>query len=337
MLSIARSRFALPTQLAFLSVNAIGLVFGTIYNAQTPDFYENNAHHKFGWVVTWIASIQVIISLIRSYVHSHEDMGGKTISGRAVHYQQVKELRDAEQHRYSRDSGQGTEPNSPRTSSPASDQVYEEEQLYGSNAHQDTDPEDAQEKYGLLGNSVTNRFFTSKLSWIAQSRATQCMDLLYGCTDRAMLILGFIAITTGGVTYGGFFKGYYIFSGLAHFIKGGIFFWYGLFTLGRYFGAFADLGWAWNVSSRNGVTAEFVESFLIFFYGSTNVFLEHLGSWGKEWSAGDLEHVSISVMFFGGGLVSTACATGDNVTNNPNSSAACLLSPEASEICSTQP
>lgn len=45
-----------------------------------------------------------------------------------------------------------------------------------------------------------------------------------------------------------------------------------------------------------------MESFLIFFYGSTNIFLEHLGGWGGEWSAQDLEHVSITVLFIGGGL-----------------------------------
>ena len=108
-------------------------------------------------------------------------------------------------------------------------------------------------------------------------------------------------------------KGDGIFSGLAHFIKGGIFFWYGLLTLGRVMGSFADLGWSWNVKPPASVvgprkaaapTAEFVESFLIFLYGATNVWLEHLGEFGKGWSAGDLEHVSISIMFFGGGLVS---------------------------------
>jgi hypothetical protein len=45
-----------------------------------------------------------------------------------------------------------------------------------------------------------------------------------------------------------------------------------------------------------------VESFLIFFYGSTNVFLEHLAAWGSAWSAQDLEHISITIMFFGGGI-----------------------------------
>lgn len=97
-----------------------------------------------------------------------------------------------------------------------------------------------------------------------------------------------------------------VFSGLAHFIKGGVFFWYGILTLGRWAGCFVDIGWAWNVnpSGKNRPSAEFVESFMIFFYGTTNVFLEHLAAWGKDWSAQDLEHVSLTLMFSGGGLVS---------------------------------
>ena len=77
-------------------------------------------------------------------------------------------------------------------------------------------------------------------------------------------------------------------------------------------GSFADLGWAWNVKPSAEIvgarkaampSAEFVESFLIFVYGSSNVFLEHLAAWGGVWTPQDLEHVSISIMFFGGGLV----------------------------------
>lgn len=106
-------------------------------------------------------------------------------------------------------------------------------------------------------------------------------------------------------------RGSHIYNGLAHFIKGGIFFWYGLLTLGRWSGCFSNVGWAWNIKppSTNAVltasipSAEFVESFIIFLYGSTNMFLEHLAGWGQAWTASDLEHVSISIMFFGGGLV----------------------------------
>lgn len=66
---------------------------------------------------------------------------------------------------------------------------------------------------------------------------------------------------------------------------------------------------AWNIrpksaSKRWTPTAEFVESFLIFFYGSTNIFLEHLGKESGVWSFQDLEHLSITVLFLGGGLVS---------------------------------
>ena len=87
--------------------------------------------------------------------------------------------------------------------------------------------------------------------------------------------------------------------------------WYGFLTLGRWMGCFAEIGWAWNLKPPAGVvssrkarvpSAEFVESFVIFLYGCTNMFLEHLAAWGGEWTAQDLEHVSISIMFFGGGL-----------------------------------
>jgi hypothetical protein len=102
---------------------------------------------------------------------------------------------------------------------------------------------------------------------------------------------------------------------LAHWIKGGVFFWLGIFTLGRWTGSFGELGWAWNVRPRKNSqkwrpSAEFVESFLIFFYGATNIFMEHLGGWGGDWTAQDMEHISITVLFIGGGLVSpTICSS----------------------------
>lgn len=92
-----------------------------------------------------------------------------------------------------------------------------------------------------------------------------------------------------------------------------MFFNYGLITLGRYLGVFADLGWAWNLKPPGELTgqnwknrapsAEFVESFFIFFYGATQSFMEHLGNEnGGIWSHKDLQHVSIAIMFFWAGL-----------------------------------
>ena len=103
-----------------------------------------------------------------------------------------------------------------------------------------------------------------------------------------------------------------MFNLLAHWIKGGIFFGYGLLTLGRWMGAFADFGWAWNVKPDIHVvgrrkaaipSAEFTESFVVFLYGAINVF-EHVAAWGDAWTALNLEHVFISIIFLGGGAVS---------------------------------
>jgi hypothetical protein len=77
-------------------------------------------------------------------------------------------------------------------------------------------------------------------------------------------------------------------------------------------GAFADFGWAWNVKPGSDLvpkwksripSAEFTESFVIFLYGASNVFLEHLAAWGDAWAPSDFEHVAITILFFGGGLL----------------------------------
>jgi Protein of unknown function (Ytp1) len=99
-----------------------------------------------------------------------------------------------------------------------------------------------------------------------------------------------------------------VLNGLAHFIKGGVFFWLGIFTIGRWAGCFSAQGWAWNlqplVLGCNSISMETIECCLILVYGVTNVFLEHLSAWGKAWSPMDIEHVGVSLLFIGGGLVS---------------------------------
>lgn len=84
----------------------------------------------------------------------------------------------------------------------------------------------------------------------------------------------------------------------------------GLLTLGRWAGSFYESGWSWNLRRQRKAgqrwvpSAEFVESGLITFYGATNIFLEHLGSQDGVWRPSDLEHLSITILFLGGGSVS---------------------------------
>ena len=96
---------------------------------------------------------------------------------------------------------------------------------------------------------------------------------------------------------------------------------------------------AWNVRPKSAASkkfvpsAEFVESALIFIYGATNIFLEHLGNWGGEWSFEDLEHISITVLFIGGGLVSIGFEPHPGVALLHHFGCANLFSPSA--VCSS--
>jgi hypothetical protein len=91
---------------------------------------------------------------------------------------------------------------------------------------------------------------------------------------------------------------------LAH-AEGGIFWCYGLATFARFLGSFSELGWAWNrAPSGHHVSAEFVESFVIFFYGITNTWMERFGAHpGDPYTNKQIQHISIAVMFWFAGLV----------------------------------
>ncbi|KAJ5630867.1 uncharacterized protein N7484_010967 [Penicillium longicatenatum] len=317
LLSIGRSRLALRSQCLFLVLNALGLLFGIIYNSQTPNLYENNAHHKIGWIVTCIVSGQVVLALIFANAGRGES---KQLQSRSLNRDTFLPITTDEHeclyptrtmHEYSRyrDDSQGNESSSSirSLSSPFYELQVEEDDF--------EKPEEPHPRpfnlRGWYNSSIVKRFIAKCAPGTISNRVLSIFNGLYDAIDRIILPFGFIAIATGAVTYGGIFHGIEIFNGLAHFIKGGIFFWYGILTLGRFIGAWADLGWAWNKKPPACVvgwkakvpSGEFVESFVIWLYGVTNVFLEHLAGWGEEWTASDLEHVSISIMFFGGGLV----------------------------------
>ncbi|RAK98751.1 Ytp1 family protein [Aspergillus ibericus CBS 121593] len=308
MLSVAHSRLALPTQLLFLIVNAFGMLLGIIYNHQTPDLYPNNAHHNIGWIASSVACAQVIMSLIFTYTGRGE--ANVTASERATF---IPVSRDSHpRSAFHSCTGQDTDrdsihsgPSSATCDSPSADSVdfdKPEDDLHGGK------PAGSGRWFRI---TFVDCFLANRVPEMMSRRILGILNVVYMVVDRIILPFGFVAIATGGATYGGIMRGIKIFNGLAHFIKGGIFFWYGLLTLGRWMGCWSDLGWSWNVKPAAKIvgktkarvpSAEFVESLVIFLYGITNVFLEHLSGWGGAWTARDLEHVSISILFLGGGL-----------------------------------
>ncbi|KAK4161670.1 hypothetical protein QBC43DRAFT_95150 [Cladorrhinum sp. PSN259] len=320
MLSLARSRYTLLIQFVFAAVNAGGMLLGIIYNASTPDLYPNNAHHKLGWIATVVVGYQIVVGLLARVAGAMKR--GEKLSGRAEERQGFipvsTEAMAEHEFRYpspyvrlSNDSGQGTEPRteslrSHSLSSPPLSPSFPTHKHY-KEEEEDIEDEEIGQDAPMFKKASKAHKVVAKVSEKISDRFWKVLLFGYNFVDRTILILGFITLCTGIITYGRFFEGSGIFSGLAHWIKGGVFFWLGIFTLGRWAGSFGELGWAWNVAPRRAhqgwrPSAEFTESFLIFFYGSTNIFLEHLGGWGGEWSAQDLEHLSITVLFIGGGL-----------------------------------
>lgn len=266
MFSISRSSYSLLVQFLFLATNGLGVLFSTIYNASTPDLYPNNAHHKIGWILTWVMTAQIIMGVISAYTgrkekdHHYERAAFIPISAEAMaEHQRMHSPRFAEGYRFSNDSGQGTERN---TESLRSQSISSQGSAQQPQDARPSDEEDQHaEKTGLMSGSKIDRFLSRKVPGMLSSRVLRVFQFFYNLIDRVILLLGFIGIATGFITYGGFFVsphltsnlscnstdilqiGDRVFSGLAHFIKGGVFFWLGILNLGRWAGCFADIGW----------------------------------------------------------------------------------------------
>jgi hypothetical protein len=206
MLSIARSRYSLPLQFLFLVVNALGVLLVTIYNSNTPDLYPNNSHHKLGWALTWIMSAQTCMALISAYSgrwSRSRSLAYMPVSTEAMaEHQRIHELRPKPQPRYSNDSGHGTESNTESLRSGSSSSLNRDH-LPDLNPQYEHD--DSEEKQQFFGGSRVDGYLSSKISGVFSNNALRIFDTIYNVIDRLILILGFVALTSGFVTYGGIF------------------------------------------------------------------------------------------------------------------------------------
>lgn len=217
MLSINRSRLAFPTQVIFLILNGLGVAFGTVYNVNTPDLYENNSHHRIGWIATWVMSAQVGMSLL--FIHS----GGRRTPKPASQGEQATflpvsmeamaqhNMRPYAECRWSGDSGQGTERSSMHNSrdvSPTDPTGGDSFESYKSEAELDEEHDKTQmrsDRRGLLRNHFLGQYLSRHLPGMSSCRLHRIVEVLYDVIDRTSLLLGFVALTTGGVTYAGIF------------------------------------------------------------------------------------------------------------------------------------
>lgn len=316
MLSIARSRYHIPAQILFHAVNGLGLFTGFIYNHATPDLYVNNSHHPIGWIVTAFTVVWTLLSIASTFA-ARQRLAPRTAQrpsiaqGMLRHHHLEQYLDSPQNDRFSSDSGNFSGESRANSSESIFQKEHVPEQPFLGQEESEDDSRDHDEGQSFLGRSRVSRFMAHSAKRFSGAKAIAALRLSQVVLEKLLLIMGFLAITTGFIVYGGIFRKREVFSGLAHYIKGAIFFWYGLLTLGRWMGAFSNFGWAWNVRPSRPLvsewqsrvpSAEFTESFVIWLYGASNVWLEHLNNWGQGWSPQDFEHVSITLLFFGGGL-----------------------------------
>ena len=214
MLSVARSRRALPGQLFFLGLHSIGLLLGTVYSSKTPDLYENNAHNRIGWVVTCIVVVQCIIGFVKLFdspkkpqdVDAEEQTEFLPISTAAL-AQRHQAAYFSDQYRYSHDSGHFTASEASRSQSMSSLQDHENEEhqkfLEYQKSLADTDPEYT-EKEGFFGNTKAQRV-ACRIAAMMSLRTTRALGVVYNVIDCISLPFGFAAIVSGAVVYGGVF------------------------------------------------------------------------------------------------------------------------------------
>lgn len=220
MLSIARSRYTLAAQFLFLLTNAIGVLVGIVYNANTPDLYPNNAHHKLGWLVTWVVGAQVLVGLVGRVAGM---MSNTSRQGRGKEEEQsfipVSTEAMAEHHRMhqdmfsspyrgSNDSGQGTERNTESLRSASlSTMVGHELPIERSDrrTHYEEDEDDLPFKPAEMTPSSVPPSFVAKIASKISDKAWKVIMFGYGLVDRTILILGYITLCTGLITYARFF------------------------------------------------------------------------------------------------------------------------------------
>lgn len=223
MFSLARSRYTLPVQFVFFATNALGVLFSTIYNAKTPDLYPNNAHHKLGWLVTWVISAQVVVGLLGrvagAFTKSKDGMDeGDAAEG--LSFMPISRAAMDEHHRFhghqysalgrsSNDSGQGTEPNteSSRKHSFSSSHDTLASPTAAESTHKEfvEDDGDLEAHELALSRGGTMRKFLAGLGGKNSSRAWQVMIFGYNFVDRTSLILSFITLATGIIALARFF------------------------------------------------------------------------------------------------------------------------------------
>jgi hypothetical protein len=328
-----RHRWRELSMVAFYGLAVLGCGAGALYSKLTPDMYEGSIHGTHGnlillfalslSLIDFIALVRRVITFFRPFdkfsfrsfwktaIRNQEPIEGALSEYASLVHEDSEEFEKAEF-------------NSPRGSDMLNSRRLESIQSRELVGDPDEHPAEWANEVGrhrirdslqsngsgtlfgphspALDDSLNgpNRFNPPKKPFLRRAGR-----FAFATGERALVLAGFGQLLSGIVVYTGGCRGPLLNICLAHLIKGGIFWAYGLLTFSRFLGSYSDLGWAWNrIPSGDYPSAEFVESLVIFIYGITNTWMERFGAKpGDRYTTKQLQHIGIAVMFWFAGLV----------------------------------
>ncbi|RDB18570.1 Protein YTP1 [Hypsizygus marmoreus] len=115
----------------------------------------------------------------------------------------------------------------------------------------------------------------------------------HGIVGKAYPVLGWTQMLFGALTYRGYCRGGALGQCLAHYIMGS-----GFIAYGAIMAILLLVGEAWV--RRSGRSPEWWDSWVIMLWGVVNTFTEHRGS---VWSAKDMQHTILGVLWWAGGML----------------------------------
>ncbi|KAG6378866.1 hypothetical protein JVT61DRAFT_13146 [Boletus reticuloceps] len=273
---------------SFYSLMVFGCVTSSLYRKLTPDMYEGSTHSTHGYLVLLLSlalsAVDIAAFFARLYAFC---MAPSKLTLRQFWRSVVL----GHQHTSSGYSGIVSEdpeeyadikPTSSRPVSSLSERVVFDVDSPQSSRHSD---------------DTLHDIMVTPIPPPKQPLLRRISQVAYSTLERSLVFAAFAMILSGIIIYTGGCRDSYINGCLAHLIKGGIFWCYGLFTFARFLGSHSEMGWAWNISPiGNTISAEFVESTVIFLYGISNTWMERFGAKpGDPYTTKQVQHISIAV------------------------------------------
>lgn len=210
MLSIANSRHTLIVQFVFIAANAVGVVLATVYHASTPDLYPNNAHHKIGWIVTWVVSAHVLVNLagrvVNTWSNNNLRAGYQCLHPFLPGQDSTPAAQDSYHSHTSDDSGHGTASHSlPVRSGIVPAMCAGSGGVQSENSKEYSGDNDEFEDLPLSSADSPRATLVAKITQIVSHDIWKYVEFGYRIVDRVLLLFGFIALTTGIITFARFF------------------------------------------------------------------------------------------------------------------------------------